>query len=398
MERAAERRAVVVVGGGPVGLALGCRLAQLGIEFALLERRTAPHGHSRSIGIHPPALQVLDTVGVAPELIASGVKVTGGRAFSDRTPLGRVSFDGLPGPYRFVLTLAQHRTEAILERRLRALAPDALRRGVRVTGLRQDGDGVSLTAEAAGETRQWRAAIVVGCDGARGSVRPALGLATRGGPYPDSYVMGDFADGSELGSDAGIYLGRAGVVESFPLPGRVRRWVVRTGNRVEEPSAELLASWIESRTGVAVDAASNLMLSAFGVERRFAERFALGRVALAGDAAHLISPIGGQGMNLGWLDAAALAAALAAILQRGRHAADTLERYAALRLRAARRAARRAEGNMRLGRPTRFAAPRDALLRLLLRPPLDRYAARRFTMWPLHVPRSPLPGGRPSAV
>ena len=371
-----------------MGLALGCQLALLGVPFALLECRTVPHRQSRSIGIHPPALDVLDTIGVASELVARGVRVGGGRAFSGRRPLGRIAFDTLPDPHPFVLTLPQHRTEAILERRLHALAPGTLDRGVVVDRLEQDDDGVVVTATRGGTSSRWRADVVIGCDGARSSVRPALGIASAGGPYPDSYLMGDFADSTSLGTDAGIYLAGEGVVEAFPLPGGVRRWVVWTPARVEALSAEQLAAWVERRTGVSVDPATNTMLSAFGVERRFARRFALGRVALAGDAAHLISPIGGQGMNLGWLDSAALAAALAGIVHRGWNAPATLERYAARRRRAARQAAFRAESNMRLGRPTRFAVPRDALLRVLLRPPLDRYAARFFTMWPLLGHRS----------
>jgi 2-polyprenyl-6-methoxyphenol hydroxylase-like FAD-dependent oxidoreductase len=380
--------AVLVVGGGPVGLALGCRLAQLGVPFVVLERRSERHRHSRSIGIHPPALALLDTVGVASEMIASGVRVTGGRAFSGRRALGRIAFDRLPGPYPFVLTLPQHRTEAILERRLLTLAPQALLRGQEVVGLEQGADGVTVRSVADGVERAWRAPFVVGCDGARGAVRGALGVACDGGPYPDSYLMGDFADSTDLGSDAGVYLAREGVVEAFPLPGGVRRWVVRTAERIEAPSAERLVEAVARRTGVQVDPASNSMLSAFGVERRLARRFALGRVALAGDAAHLISPIGGQGMNLGWLDVADLAVTLAALHQRGGDAPVALARYAERRRAAARRAAFRAESNMRLGRPLRVPAPRDALLRIALRPPFDRYAARFFTMWPLRE-RSP---------
>jgi 2-polyprenyl-6-methoxyphenol hydroxylase-like FAD-dependent oxidoreductase len=378
-----ESAAVIVVGGGPVGLALGCRLAQLGVPFVLLERRTERHRHSRSIGIHPPALALLDTVGVAAEMIALGVRVTGGCVFSGRRPLGRITFDRLPGPYPFVLTLPQHRTEAILERRLLALAPEALLRGHEVVGLDQEGDGVTVRSLADGVERSWRAPLVVGCDGARGAVRRALAVATDGGPYPDSYLMGDFADSTDLGSDAGVYLAREGVVEAFPLPGGVRRWVVRTAERIEVPSAEGLVEIVARRTGVRVDSASNSMLSAFGVERRLARRFALGRVALAGDAAHLISPIGGQGMNLGWLDVADLAATLAALPQQVGDAPDALARYAKRRRGAARRAAFRAESNMRLGRPLRATARRDVLLRIALRRPFDRYAARFFTMGPL---------------
>ena len=179
-----------------------------------------------------------------------------------------------------------------------------------------------LTAD--GESRI-HASLAVAADGVRSTVRQLLGIPVRLKEYPDRYLMGDFADSTAFGPDAALFLEAAGIVESFPLPGRVRRWVARMpGSR--RGRANCPRPWpriVQERTGVAVDAGTNSMLSSFGVRPRLAKRMVHGRTALIGDAAHEISPIGGQGMNLGWLDAAELVPLLLRRLARTERGAGT---------------------------------------------------------------------------
>jgi len=359
---------VIVVGGGAVGLFLGCRLAQLGLSCRVLERRTSPSPHSRAIGVRPPALERLAELGVAEAFLREGVKVTRGHAFAGTRHLGTLEFASCPPPYPFVLTLPQPRTEAILAARLESLAPGALAPGSVVTGLEAARDGV--TVRLAGGSAL-RARYVVAADGKASGVRRALRIPFRGGSYPDTYLMGDFADTTALGPDAGLYLTPAGLVESFPLPGGVRRWVVKTPGFAAQPTPELLGKLVGERLGVRLPLGTNTMLSAFGVQRFLAGRFVAGRVALVGDAAHVLSPIGGQGMNLGWLGAWRLAEALA----RG----DGLAPYAAHR-RSARKAIVRAEFNTVMGRTSPVAPLRDALAWGILHTPLRRTFADVFTM------------------
>lgn len=383
---------VAIVGGGPVGLFLATLLLQQGVSVTVLERRTAgTGGHSRAIGIHPPALGALSRAGVDQELIRRGVKIRRGVAVNGGRTLAGMSFDAVPGPYPFVLSLPQNTTEEVLAARLRGLDPGALRCGVRVTGLAgvgREGDPVRVRTDSSGHVAEFEASLVVGADGIRSVVRSAVGLGTHGRDYPDRYLMGDFDDGTGLGPDAALFLASGGIVESFPLPGRQRRWVVRlNGRTTPDDGAHGLAGEVRRRTGVSVDAGSNTMMSIFGVRSRVVRRMAVGRCVLIGDAAHEISPIGGQGMNLGWLDAVELAGLIPSILSTGRsHDVSVMPGLRAFehrRLRAAARAVRQSEINMALGRPLPagvLAARNGAIAAAASVPALNRWTARRFTM------------------
>ena len=374
----------VIVGGGPVGLFLGCRLAQLGLDFVVLEKHAEPLQHSRSIGIHPPSLERFGQLGLVDDLLSKGIKVRKGLAFgsSKLKPLperlGELDFSLCPEPYTYVLTLPQYVTESILEERLCTARAGALWRRAEVKEVREGADSAEVVCKRDGETERLRARAVIGCDGKNSVVRNAAGIPFKGGRYPDSYLMGDFADLTDLGHDAALYLTQEGIIESFPLPDQVRRWVVKMPHALEGTTARDLTDVVKQRLGVEVPAETNTMLSSFGIERYLAKRFAAGRFALAGDAAHVVSPIGGQGMNLGWLDAWRLADAL---LETKRGAGlGVLERYSRSRRRAAQAAIVRAEFNTVMGRGTPLAPLRDFGLRGVLNTPLKRAFAYMFTM------------------
>ena len=377
-------------------------LLQDGVDVQVLEQRGAPEPQSRAIGIHPPALAALAGTGVAEAMIAEGVQIRRGMAMAGGKCLARMSFAGVSDRFPFVLSLPQARTEAHLERRVNELGDGALHRGVRLTGLSDDGGRVSVEADSKSGTLRYSAPLVIAADGVRSTVRALQGADVRVKEYPDSYLMGDFADGTGFGPDAALFLSGAGIVESFPLPGQLRRWVVRLGTG-DAPAggpaaggpaaggpaagapgvdARWLMGCVRERTGLAIDAGTNSMLSRFGVRTRLVPRMVAGRVVMIGDAAHEVSPIGGQGMNLGWLDAAALAPIVSAAV-RGQDVTDRLRTFERTRLLAAARAARQAEINMALGRPLtdRLLALRNrGIAGVAAVPPVNSLIARRFTM------------------
>ena len=394
---------VLSSGAGPVGLFMAALLLQDGMDVQILEQRSAPEPHSRAIGIHPPALAALAGTGVAEALVAEGVPIRRGVAVAGGNCLAQMSFAGVSDRFPFVLSLPQGRTEALLERRVNELDAGALHRGVRLTRLSDDGARVTVEAESGSALLRYTAPLVIAADGVRSTVRALRGVAVRVKEYPDSYLMGDFADNTGFGPDAALFLAAAGIVESFPLPGQRRRWVVRLGagdltignlTTAGGPAgggsaaggqggdAGWLMRCVRERTGLGIDAGTNSMLSRFGVRTRLARRMVTGRVMVIGDAAHEVSPIGGQGMNLGWLDAAALAPIVSAAV-RGQEVEAALRTFECTRLRAAARATRQAEINMALGRPLpdRLSAVRNRTIGgVAAVPALNALIARRFTM------------------
>ncbi len=343
---------VLVVGAGATGLYLSCLLKRHHIEHLVIDAKPGPSSHSRSIGIHPASFPLLEEIGVLEDIRSEATHVTSGQAFDRQRFLGTL-------PLGSVLTLPQFRTEAILERHAQAVE-------YRTRFERYQFDGEFIRIDTS--TGSIRASTVIGADGMHSSVRKAMGVESSPIPYPYSFFMGDMHENTSYWADAVIFLHPDGMTESFPLGGQKRRWVVmKRGD--EDETIEGLVNEIQFRTGHTPDPATSTMFSVFKAYRHIAPRMHDRNVFLAGDAAHATSPIGGQGMNLGWMNARDLIRNW-----------DEPETYEAIAKRRAEAVIRRAEFNMSLGGKSNWHRLRCAGVRLVLNLPIRTWLTRRFTM------------------
>ncbi len=372
---------VVIVGGGPVGLFLGLCFRQADISCLILEKRTEIRKGSRSLGIHPVSLELFDKLGIAGDFTERGIKIQQGHAFANEHNIGTLSFsENCPKPFNYILALPQYLTETLLQQHVNNTGDNLLIRGAEVADIRQDKERVKVSYLCDGQTNSLSTRFLVGCDGKHSFVRKQTGISFEGTTYPDTYVMGDFSDNTSLGADAAIFLCDEGLIESFPLLNRKRRWVVKTDQYLDSPHRQDIEKRIANRIGCDLSGTENIMLSSFGVQKLLAKPMVKNRIILAGDAAHVVSPIGGQGMNLGWLGAWDLSQSLKEALNDKSSSSSILDRFEKRRYKAARNAIRRAELNMRLGRKPHFPTFRNKIVSLMLNTPLATLMARIFTM------------------
>ncbi|MFE9044571.1 rifampin monooxygenase [Streptomyces sp. NPDC012421] len=302
---------VLVIGGGPTGLVLASELRLWGLRPLVLEKAAEPSGHSRALGLHVRSIEVMDQRGLLDRFLARGQQYRVGGFFAG---LGTSWPEGLDTAHSYVLGIPQNVTEELLDEHARELGVE-IRRGRELVGLDQDAEGV--TAELADGTRL-RARWLVGCDGGRSAVRALAGIGFPGLPARHETLIAEV---------------RIGVPweEVVPVVAEVRRTRLRYGvmplgdglYRVVVPAAGLsgdrsaptldeLRERLIAVGGTDFGVREPRWLSRFGDGTRQAERYREGRVLLAGDAAHIHPPTGGQGLNLGVQDAFNLGWKLAA--------------------------------------------------------------------------------------
>ena len=379
---------VIIIGGGPIGLFLGICLSKLGIAFRIFEKRVEINPHSRSIGIHPPSLGLFADTDILTPFLKNGLKIEYGKAFVNRDHVGTVPFRNLPCSHTFILSLPQYRTEQLLERELSKLGLELLSRDARLQSLDVGSKQIRAHVEEDGSTQTYTCDFLIGCDGKNSKVRTQAQIPFPGHAYSDTYIMGDFDDTTTFGTKAAVFLHQRGVVESFPLPKKRRRWVIKTKEYDDKPTRNTIATHLKERLDMDIADAKSYMISSFGVQHHMAEQFVKDRIILAGDAAHVVSPIGGQGMNLGWQDAWKLSQSLDLIYNRQHPVKTTLETYQQTQQQITRKVARRAEWNMKLGRSFHNAFVRKSLLTLLIKTPVSNLLTRLFAMqhlddWPV---------------
>ena len=302
---------VLIVGAGPTGLSLAAQLRSFGTTFRIVDRQLDRVHESRALAIQPRTLEVLTGLGVADTLVQRGNPAVRlqlhGRARTSELPLFDIGLDDTA--YPFLLFLSQAETEAVLDQHLTDNGVN-VRRGVELTSLVQDTDQAACTLRHPdGSTEHIDARYVVGCDGAHSSVRHYAGIDFSGSAYPQTFVLGDLdVDGLDPGA-AHVYLSGAGLLFFFPLvhpaPWRLLGMLSSAADEpgAESPRLDDLRTLAEPYTAGSLRLRDPVWTTYFRIHHRHATRYRSGRAFLAGDAAHVHSPAGAQGMNTGIQDA-----------------------------------------------------------------------------------------------
>ena len=345
---AADATSVLIAGAGPSGLALALWLARAGVRPRIIEREPARPTTSRAIAVQARTLELYRQLGIADQIIAHGLRLDALNFWVGGTRVARLPFGELArgkSPYPFILMLAQDQHERLLEQAL-AEAGVTVERGVTLEKFELSGAGVEAQlALPDGRHQRCEARYLAGCDGARSLVRHGLNAAFPGGTYAHLFYVADLdAGGPGADGELHVALDDAGFLAAFPLKGdagapagegRVRLiGTVRTAHLdsgAPEGSAAASYGWDDVDKGalarVGVTVRNVRWFSTYRVHHRVVDRFRDGPVFLVGDAAHIHSPVGGQGMNTGIGDAVNLAWKLAEVLQ-GRAPAALLDSYA----------------------------------------------------------------------
>jgi 2-polyprenyl-6-methoxyphenol hydroxylase-like FAD-dependent oxidoreductase len=325
---------VIIAGAGPTGLAAGCLLQRFGVQTRVIDRLPAPGRLAKAMVIWSRSLEILDEIGVADEVLRRGVALETARyAQADRT-VAAVATNHVPDTRWQPVILPQNLLEEVLRARYTALG-GTLEWGSELVSAAQTDDRVEIGVRQADGTLSTATALyLIGCDGIRSAVREVSGIPwAEGKAYEEVFQLGDVTADSDLDRNtAHHFLGDHGVSVALPMPDGIWRVVGYLDG--EEPEAEVTAAAL-SRLLTECGHRSTVIhevhwSGAFRVSRRLAQTFRADRILLAGDAAHVHSPAGGQGLNTGIQDAHNLAWKLA-LVTRGLAGEQLLDSYTAER-------------------------------------------------------------------
>ncbi|MBW3660184.1 MAG: FAD-dependent monooxygenase [Gemmatimonadetes bacterium] len=299
---------LLIAGAGPTGLAAAIEAARHGLSYRVVDRADGPARHSRALGIQARTLEIFEAWGIAGEAVSRGLPVGRARVHVAGRPVASLGFSTLDSPFPFILILAQSETERIMTGALADLG-GGVERGVELVDFEGIADGTRARLRTAdGEEEIVEARWLAGCDGAHSTVRHRVGLPFSGAAYPEEFLLGDFALQWDLSHDTfhGFFSG-PDLLAVVPMPGpdRYRLIVTRGPGEAtgEAPEAAEFEALLDSVAGVDARITDPVWMARFRIHRRMVPRLRSGVVFLAGDAAHIHSPVGGQGMNVGIQDA-----------------------------------------------------------------------------------------------
>jgi len=325
---------VIVVGAGPVGLVAGCELARRGVNVRVIDKLAQPTDQSRAIAVHARSLDLLDRMGIVDEMLDTGIKATAMQLYAGGRELFRVPLGEVDSAFPFTLTTAQTETERVLGEHLQSLGV-TVERGVELVALSQDDDGVHLTLQKGGSIEQVSASWVIGADGGHSAVRKLVGTKLAGSFVGERFLLADVDAEHSLDLDSmHTFFSPDGPVIVLPMRDGRMRFLAEVhdapGTPMNmNPTQDELQAILDRRIG-GIRVVRSHWLTGFEIRHARVPAYRWGRVFLAGDAAHIHSPAGGQGMNTGMQDVFNLGWKLAAVID-GEAGQTLLDSYEAER-------------------------------------------------------------------
>lgn len=322
---------VLIIGAGPTGLSLAILLAQSGVSCRIIDKNAPrPKHESRAIGTHARTMQIFESFGVLEEMFAHGLKWRGFNFHQNGRQIGRLSFDKINSKFNFALVLPQAETERILREKLQDMGV-GVEHETALLDFSQDADSVRTTIVKNRQTAEINSDFLIGCDGAKSVTRKLLNLDFAGKRLQGSYLIDCEADWRQKPlTEGNTFFASGWRLIVGELPENRRRVVVNLPHddarmKFETPSLELMQNFVDE-FGLKMTLKNASWASAFWLSVRCVEKMRVGRVFLAGDAAHNVCPNAGQGMNAGIHDAANLGAKLIDYLQKNVDSLDDYER------------------------------------------------------------------------
>ena len=387
---------VLVVGAGPTGLMLAAQLLARGIHTRIVDKRRGPQPQSRAVSIHARTMEVFDSMGLAQAFLEEGHRVRRFRMYAGRRTVMNLDVARNDSVYGFMLHLPQSETEHLLRAHLHELG-GRVEHGLELLRVSDEGQHVNATvADEDGRVIQLTADYVVGCDGAHSRVRHEMGVAFEGQPYPQDWLLADVAlEGAGRDDESHAFF-RPDGGPLVCLPMGAGRWRVVMPNAGERegraPSFEEIQDLIDQRAPRRIVASEPGWLGSFRCQLRSTRTYRAGHLLLAGDAAHIHSPAGGQGMNTGLSDANNLAWKLALVAS-GRASDQLLDTYAMERVPAASGVlglSDRIVGWSTMRHPVKRAVRNTVLPVVTSLPPVQKRAASRLSQLSLAYGPGPI--------